>query len=132
MPTYINNTSASVQAEGTNYVNPGDTYSTIKMLSNTDLTLLSETPYYNPLLGAETITVEASGAAQSYSVSLDSKVIRLTPISGTPRVYINNQNNTPALTVTESISLENSGKINLIYVDNAGSVSCTLDIKETS
>ena len=135
MPTYRNDTDSDVLVDVGNGKQvrffARQTMESLLIFSHTSITKTSDLPYYNPLLAGDTITVAVAGPAQEYLVNISSGSIQLTPTAGVPRVYINSQSNLPAIIMLDVVTLDNRGKIEKLYIDNAGSVTCTLDIKET-
>jgi len=134
MPTYRNDTANDVLVYSHNGREvrflPFQTLETLYIISHASITKTSDLPYFNPLIAATTITVAVGGPVQTYVTSLATSNIQLTPTAGTPRIYINSQSNLPPMVLLDATTLENRGKIQTLYIDNAGSVSCTLDIKE--
>ncbi|MFA5025467.1 MAG: hypothetical protein WC503_03110 [Candidatus Shapirobacteria bacterium] len=135
MPTYRNDTDSDVLVDAGNGRQvrffARQTMESLLIFSHVDITKTSDLPYYNPLLAADTVTVAVAGVAKEYVVNPSSSNLQLTPTAGVPRVYINSQSNLPAIVMLDVVTLDNRGKIEKLYIDNAGSVTCTLDIKET-
>lgn len=135
MPTYLNTTDSDVVVDAGNgkqvRFSARQSIESLLIFSHADIAKTSDLPYYNPLLAGNTITVAVAGAAEEYTVNPNSSSIQLTPTAGVPRVYINSQSNLPAIVMLDVVTLDNRGKIEKLYIDNAGSIICTLDIKET-
>lgn len=75
MPTYKNETDDIIY-DVWQPIEPGDTYETIRNLDDTDLTKLSEDPYY-PLADREQTVSFGGAGTQQAGVSLNSKVLRV-------------------------------------------------------
>lgn len=128
MPTYQNNTSDHITVDNITFEPnglSGDTKQTKKILNDSRLTEISATPYYNPYVADTTITLGASGATNTYNAETTSQYIRVTPITGAGNItfYINNIANTPAITVVETTTIENKGKIDTLIFEALGACS---------
>lgn len=107
-----------------------ETKSTYFILSDARITKTSEQPYYNPMLDADQVTLATSAASASYDCEVGARYIHLYPVSGTPRVFVNNMENLPGIILYESLTLTNKGMIETLYFDNFGSDEAVVDIKE--
>ncbi len=134
MPTYRNNTPVSITVNdpvgGTITFAPSETKTSVYILTDVRITMVRETPYYNPLL-EETLLVMTTGASATFvTTDIASRYIRLTPASGTAEVFINSFANTPAMVIYEPVILTNKGKISTLYFRNVGSQTAQVDVKE--
>lgn len=96
MPTYKNNSEITHKVKNTDNksvsVKPGTTIETNKFISITDLTLLSDTPYYNRVVNRQTITL---GAAQDVTISLETDFLIVIQITDYVTMYSQAAANTP-------------------------------------
>jgi hypothetical protein len=103
MPTYKNNTNETISVNvfgGTVYVNPGQTYITEYIINGSALTLLSATPYYNPVVNWHRVV--STGPGDDKTVNLDinkTKTARILKINTTGNidVYLRSTNNYPPI-----------------------------------
>ena len=116
MPTYHNLTDNDVTVDNILF-HGGETRETDRILSSNDLTLVSEEPFFNPVI-ADTIVVAASGSTYTLNMSASSYAIEITGIEGTANVYFNNVLNTPPLLVRtgSSVVFKNKGRVEALYI----------------
>jgi len=117
MPTYHNTTNDDLYVDGILF-HRGETRELNRYLDSSDLTLVSEEPFYNPVL--EEYLITGTDETVEQEVTLGASFIRFTPISGIIDVFLNNILNTPGIRVEESMTLENRNKIIRIHVTFVG------------
>jgi len=121
MPTYQNSSSIWIEVDGYNfapYNTDGDTKVTTKILTHSDLTTLSNAPYYNPLLANTTVT--GTNETVTHDTEITASSIRLVPLLGTITIYVNSLSNLPGISLEESMTLNNNGQIDTLYVNFSG------------
>jgi hypothetical protein len=95
--TYQNNSSSNVilrNKQGNSVVlAPGKTIETYYYSSDTNLTKTADTPFWNRVIGRETITATAGGV--DASIDPDTDIVMIFQISSTISVYIQSDTNTP-------------------------------------
>jgi hypothetical protein len=107
MPVYKNNTEERItetvkDTNGTSIsfaINSGETLETTYILTDSDLTLISEAPYYNPLQAAiHEVTSTGVGNNQTVSINRNTKTISVFNSSGViVDIYLRSLSNTPPL-----------------------------------
>ena len=126
MPTYQNPTSGFITSEGVMF-EPYQTLVIDKYLTDQNLTLLSDTPYYNPYLADSTISVSTTADYTYIIANPGCGSVKINLISGTCKFYINSKSNLP-INLTEIIKLLNQNRIKtLIFTASATS---NVNIKE--
>jgi len=116
MPTYTNTVNGIVNVDDYTFL-PLETKLFYHYLDNSGgyLTLDSDEPYYNPILKDEVVT--GTGETKEVAlVSTSSSSIRLVPVSGSIKVYLNSVSNTPGMTLKESVTITNRKRITRIYL----------------
>lgn len=107
MPTYVNNTSATIKEKVravngmdlTLTIEPGKTLQTEYILLDSNLTKTSDAPFFNPLsaAGAE-VTSTGPGDDQTVQINRYTNTIAiLNQSSAIVNVFLNSKSNTPAL-----------------------------------
>lgn len=133
MPTYRNDTNSAITVTdpmgGTVSFTAGETKTSKFILTDIRITQTLPTPYYNPLHDDVDITL-AIGASTTYTTVVTSRYLRLVPISGTIKVFINSLSNTPGITLLEPTTIINRGKISSLYITNVALTSSTMNLKE--
>lgn len=96
MPRYRNDGTTSIGIEGTDGSNislaPGEEGDTNLFFSISNLTKISDAPYYNRVINRQTITL---GAAQDVTISLNTDWILIYQITDDVTVYRQHADNTP-------------------------------------
>jgi len=113
MPTYTNTSSSSVSIGDTKF-DPNETkvmynYIDLALDVGGNITLDSHSPHWNPVIGNTSIV--GTNETVIHTCNLDASYIRIIYVSGTVNVYINATDNTPAITIKESITLKAQKKI---------------------
>ena len=130
MPTYRNDTSAPIPVKSLSgdivQVLPGKEVQTYDR--NSSLTLLSETPKYNPTKGVETLTVTAAGN-EYIDVPAGAKYFKVWRVSGSYKVSIFYQSitNSPAVAALDELDMftgEIDGKVDRLALQFSGAMSC--------
>ena len=133
MPTYRNNTTGAITVTdpmgGTVSFAASETKTSKFILTDTRITQTLPTPYYNPLHDDIDITLGIS-TSTTYTTETASRYIRLIPIVGTIKVFINTVSNTPGITLLEPTTIINRGKISALYFTNIDLVISTINLKE--
>jgi len=128
MPVYKNNTlfpqKFTVKDKSLFSVEPGKEIVSQFFTTNTNLTLVTEVPYYNRVVAVNALT-GLSATAQSVAISPVTEDIMVVQITGTVTVYKQNVLNTPAeLTAWSSddpiIPIPSDGSFNTILVTGSG------------
>lgn len=138
MPTYRNESSETVWV--LDYTNnqvkfaPGEEKETLKILDDANLTKINDEPYYNTLIDENTLTLATSATSASLNIDPSSSYIRIIPITSnillsSIKIFINDWNNIPGITVNELITLTNRGKIEKLYFSNGPGTICIKEIK---
>jgi len=131
LPVYKNNTSVpqrlTVKDENMGEIPPGVEYTTKYFTSNTNLSLVTETPYYNKVTAVTALT-GLSGTAQTVNIVADTETIIVTQITGSVTVYRQAVANTPAQFVAydnESpvVPINNDGTFNKLLFTGSGDVT---------
>ncbi len=136
MPTYQNTQNETIWATDAfgNSVEfePGQTKITDLILTspNNQITKLFDTPYYEPVGQADTMTMGTSGTSATFVPTLTSRGIRIVLFSGGPvEMYINSLVNIPIM-IVESVTIKNEGRVEELYFTNKASGKTVLDVKE--
>lgn len=129
MPTYKNNGDSRVFIN--NYsIEPEETKYVPYYSSHSDLELISEVPYYNPVVARTTITF-SEAETQTHELDDDTKSIMISDVSGiTVDVYIQDETNTPATMILPEgyaniIDVEDKFTQVILESDDAGSCIIT-------
>ncbi len=123
MPTYTNSSSGLVQLKDILF-SPNEVKQLYHYLDLTEdttgyITLSSHAPYWNPILSDTNVT----GTDETVTVTLSTHKgasIRIVYVSGTVVMYLNSTDNTPGMTIKESITLDNRGKISTLHFTFTG------------
>jgi len=120
MATYKNTLGTELTVNNITFL-PYETKSTQYILMHGSLTLISEEPYYNPIIYDETLTITSTF---TLNLRRGASLLRLTPISGgTLEVYFNNILNTPPLVLVETTQLEDFGRFSSLIFVGSGVVN---------
>ena len=125
MPTYKNETNYTIY-DGATPIPPGNTYETIRIVENTDLTFVSEDPYY-PLANNEHSISFGAAETQSVDVDLYSGVLRVTS-DVEVTIKPNSDSNPYGYTILagEERDIFNDRNITSLYLTSTGSGSATV------
>jgi hypothetical protein len=135
MPTYRNDTGLPIYTTvkgGTVFLTVGQTYVTEYILSDPNLTLVSATPYYNPLIDYHRVVSSGPGDDKTVSISLDSKKVRLLKINAAEvDIYLQSLSNTPPIIQDwgendPMIDIETDGKVSSMIIQFSASGNCYL------
>jgi hypothetical protein len=133
MPTYqnISNAALNITSPTGNIVsfNPLETKTSMYILSDPNLNLISDLPFYNPLKYDDVISIDAGNIIE-YDTDLTSKYIHLLPVLGVPIIYINSVENKPGVILYEATDLSNKGKISILYLHNPSTEVVQVNLKE--
>jgi hypothetical protein len=79
---------------------PGETKQTQYVLTNGNLTLISETPYYNPVVTAEAVTSTGAVDDKTVSLNFDAHVLSIyNPSAILVTCFLQSKSNTPGLPI---------------------------------
>lgn len=130
MPTYKNQTD-KVIFDGSTPIMPGNEYETLRVVEDTDLTFVSEEPYY-PLANNEHSVSFGSAETKSVDVDLYSGVLRVnSDVELT--IKANSDSNPYGITLNASKERDifNDRNITTLYLTSSGSGSATVvEIKD--
>lgn len=132
MPTYINNTAVTqkfiVKGKNLFIVKPGVIITSQSFTTNANLTLVSETPYYNRLSAVDKIA-NLSATPSYVTINPDTNTIVVVQITGEVTVYSQDILNTPPVFLAWTsenpvIPIDADGSFNKLVCTGSG--ACTV------
>jgi hypothetical protein len=139
MPIYKNETGniivESVESSDGHRFNvkivPGETYRTEYVLTDSNLTEVSEAPYYNPLMAIHTVLSTGVGDDQTIQISRETKLVSIfNNSSALVNVFLRSLSNLPGLPAFANTQREISVGCNVDQIIFQFSESATIYVEE--